>query len=759
MNFLVKHRLFALVLLLLASLAMWPGVRMATVPDNSLSVWFLSTDPALNDYHSFQKVFGNDEFIILSVHEPGGVFTSEALTRIKQVSDHLTAIEGIARVISVLSVPEMPATPRPDAVQETKSSDELQDKRRNALANPWVRNVLVNEDATRALLMIQMSVMDDIDSRRDSIVAAVYDLVDEVYAGKEHALGGIGVIYSGLNVLTQHDFGIFISLGYMIMFGMLWVVFRNYLLVLASLGVIVIGNLFALGIMGAMGHQINMVTVVLPTLIIVLGIADAVHFPVAYVRLSRERREDESDLEITSRALRVAFKPCFMTTLTSIACFIGLATSPMVTIRHLGIYASIGLAACLLATVVLMANVFAWLGSRQLELPEFRRTKLFLDNTRVLLSNHGPALIFVTILLTGISLWGARLVETDTYTMGYLPADHRVVQDHRQIEKDWGPYSQLEFTVQPVAGVRADDPAILTGMERFVEQASLHPKISHGRHLAELYRYVIHLALPELPLGQQLEAAPVNIARQILEGALGSDAGAPLQQESMLSRYITPDGKIARITLSGEMMSAVQLRDLLSHLEGVAKDSLGGLARVQATGYPPLYVKIIDYVMTSQIQGFSVALVLIFVFLLVWLRSFRMAVIALPVNVLPVVVMMGVMGFAGINLDVATATVAAIVIGVAIDDTVHFLYQWRAAERGGADWTQSLNSVFDSTGRAACITTLLIVTGFPALMLANVYTVFAFGLLTTVSAVAALYGDLVLLPLLLRMWTNRTHST
>jgi hypothetical protein len=110
---------------------------------------------------------------------------------------------------------------------------------------------------------------------------------------------------------------------------------------------------------------------------------------------------------------------------------------------------------------------------------------------------------------------------------------------------------------------------------------------------------------------------------------------------------------------------------------------------------------------------------------------------------------------AGIDLDIVTATVAAIVIGIAIDDTVHFLYAWRKAEVDGLQPSASLPMVFDGPGRAACVTTFLLVTGFPILMLAGVHTVFSFGLLTSVAAVAALYGDLVLLPLLLRVGAKR----
>jgi len=136
--------------------------------------------------------------------------------------------------------------------------------------------------------------------------------------------------------------------------------------------------------------------------------------------------------------------------------------------------------------------------------------------------------------------------------------------------------------------------------------------------------------------------------------------------------------------------------------------------------------------------------------MLLWLRSFRLALISLPPNVFPVLVMMGVMSALDIHLDVATATVAAIVIGVAIDDTVHFLHCWRDAEREGLSWENALERTYSRAGAAAVTTTTLLLLGYPVLMLASVKTVVYFGLLTTIAAAAALFGDLVILPLLLR---------
>jgi predicted RND superfamily exporter protein len=232
----------------------------------------------------------------------------------------------------------------------------------------------------------------------------------------------------------------------------------------------------------------------------------------------------------------------------------------------------------------------------------------------------------------------------------------------------------------------------------------------------------------------------------------------PEYVSNVIAPFVSEDRTLGRLFFVGSMLSANQLKQLLTKIQRISQSSMAEVAKIEPAGYPPLYVKIIDYVVSSQIRSFFLAAGIIFVLMLLWLRSLRLALISLLSNGFPVLVMLGVMGALEISLDVATATVAAIAIGVAIDDTVHFLHHWREAENNGADWAGALESTYKKAGIAAVTTTMLLLVGFPILMLAGVKTVVAFGLLTTVAAAAALYGDLVILPLVLSLWPPKRRE-
>lgn len=743
MSSLVRFRWLALVALLLATAAMLPGAERSAVPDNALTVWFLESDPALLQYDLFQERFGNDEVALLLTAPPGGALSETGLEHLRAVTAQLEAIDGVARVHSILTMRDAWRTE--DGVRFDSA---LAGGLARMADNPLFEGRLISKDGTLAMLHIEMAAMADFDARRDAIVGELQAVRAEL--GNTAHVGGIGIIYSGLNLITQHDFGLFVGLGYLLIFIAMGWLFRSWRLVLAAMGVVSIGTLVALGIYGYAGHQLNMVTVVLPTLIIVLGLADAVHFPAAFVE-EMEARPDAPRADVVASALRRVFIPCLITSLTTMAGFAALLGSPMAVIRHLGGFAALGVGAAFVASLVLMTPALMSLPAGW-RLPRNRAIHGQIDAIGEALRTRRPLLIGLTAVLLGLSIVGATLVVTDTYTIGYLPDDHVVVTDHEAIERTWGPYSVLDFLVEPADGRRVDSAEILAATKRFEDAAVALPAVHDGFGLHTIYRRMADV------LGLSGELTPEAVAQLGLLLEIQGFTWDRTQDDfpdNFLAPLRTEDASLGRVTLVGSMMSAKQLEEQLILVEAIADEAIGELGTITAAGYPPLYSKIVDYAMSSQIRGFFGALIIIFVLMLAWLRSLRLALLSLVPNVFPVVVMMGVMGAMGIHLDIATATVAAIVIGVSIDDTVHFLLHWREAERDGLDWEAAVAHTHRHAGIPAVVTTLLLVIGYPVLMLADVKTVFAFGLLTSVAAVAALYADLILLPLLLRWFPRR----
>ena len=284
MRRLVEYRWWVLVGVVLCLAGLAPGLQTALNVDNSLSVWFLEEDPKVEAYQQFQESFGNDEVILVHVREPEGVFTGEALGRMVEATGAFEAVDGVARTYSVVSaeraekptsltpltdmaegeleVEVEPLVPRPIPDSEEK----LAAIRQQALAHPLVKGRLVDESAEQAMIIVQMSRLENFDKERGRIVGEVRGVAEHHYGGR-FEMGGVGVLYTAMNALTRQDFGRFIGVGYLLMFVLLGLAFRSWRLVVAALAVVAGGTLFALGAMGVAGARLNMVTVILPTII------------------------------------------------------------------------------------------------------------------------------------------------------------------------------------------------------------------------------------------------------------------------------------------------------------------------------------------------------------------------------------------------------------------------------------------------------------------------------------------------------------
>jgi predicted RND superfamily exporter protein len=737
------------------------GLKTAMVPDNAINVWFLETDPLLKSYHEFHDIFGNDEVILMLLKDDKGIFQKDFLEKLEKFINDVEGIDGVRQVHSILSAQD--AFETDEGIDFHKiitlpidpNDEKLKGLHSRMLDNPLIRDRLVDEGGQQTMLWIQMDVMEDIDVKRDQIIGEVEELATNRFSESEMPMGGVGVIYSALNLATQQDFGMFLGLSYLILLVVMLVIFRNLAYVIAAMGVISVSCIFALGLYGIQGHQINMFTAILPTLIIVIGIADALHFPSTFQRFQFEHPE-KSKKEIALMALPLIFIPCFMTLVTDMAGFLSLLTSEMAVMRHLGVYSTLGLTMAFLASVNFMLIAFFLFGKKKVKGKtggtEFKIITKILTAVRYQLENRLGVWKVASVLIFTVAAIGSFLVTTDTYTIKYLDDNHPVQRMHEDIEKNWGPYTVLEYIVKPKEGT-LNEAALLNAMDDFVRRVEADPDIRNGFGLHQLYHRLAKIMGKEIQPGEKMAPDLVSQLKLVLDSHyLDWNEDSPEYKDNFLAPLSDRDGTVGRVTFVSKMMSAADIDKLLHRIEIIAGETLGKEAEVVRSGYMPLYVKIIDYVMDSQISSFFTAILLIFLLMLVWLRSWRLALISLVPNVFPIVFMLGVMGYFDINLDIATASVAAIMLGIAIDDTIHFLHYWKHNEEKGYSWSECVRVTYGEAGIPAMVTGILLILSFPVLMLANVKTVFYFGLLTTVGSVAALFGDLFMLPIMLKIF-------
>jgi len=721
------------------------GARSVGV-DNAVTVWFVEDDPAMADYQTFQDTFGNDEVVVLAVYDPNGVVSEEGLRRVDEVSKAVAAAEGVVEVVSLTTldhvrvqegwepvegIDEAPPMVIGPLVRDLPTSEaQVQTLQARVLEDPLVRGRLVSKDGTTALVLARMGNFEGMDARRDGILSDLRAEIDQ-RLGTHVPEAGIGVIFSALNVASSRDMVVVGAAAYGVILLLLLLVFGRFGPVLLTIGVVGVAALLTMGLYGALGRDLNMVTMALPTLVLIIGVADCVHM------LNRTSGQTAVDrFERVRNGVGEVLWPCLFTSLTTAAGFLALATARMQVVRDLGWFAAGGV---MIAFVVSVIGIVAGLQFGFFEpIPRAgRRIQRVVEQIGewAMAKRHHVLGGSLLVLLAGA--WGISKLNVDTYSIDYFYRSHVVRQDSAFIEDHFGPYTPLEFMVVAPAGLRNTE--VLGAVARWQDAMEADPEVGWSHSVSGMVRRLNQVLSDGKPTSF---AMPAN--NRALEHALFLYESDP---DARLDDLVNADWTRARVTVGLKMMSARNIGRAIDRLEALADLPEG--VKVVPSGYLPLYVEMMHYVVLSQVSSFAVAFLVIFGLLALLFRSVRMAVLAVPPNLLPLFVTLGLMGVVGIRLDVATVTIAAIVLGLVVDDTTHFLYRFRERLRETGDHEASVRDTLRSTGVAMAITTLVLVLGFSVLGLAQVKSVAFFGLLSAVAMATALAADLILMPALL----------
>jgi len=740
---------------LLAAVTMVAGFFAAQVGvDNAVDVWFVDNDPSLIRYRDFQSTFGNDEVVVVGVSAgEDGISSVEGLKRLRAVDQDVGRVAGIAEVRSAASVSAIrgdvmgleigPVVPENGDI----TTEEAEGFAQAIQVDPGLAN-LVSVDGSMGLVLAEMETMDDIDAERDGILANLYEAV----GAPDLSFAGIGVIYAALNQASTVGAAVVISASYLLITILLWRLLGRIGPVLLTLGVVGLGATWLMGIYGGSGRDINMVTMVMPTLVLVIGVSDCVHM----LSHAAEQNPELPVRERIRRGVSFVFWPCLFNTLTTGMGFLALSTAAMPVIRDLGIFSAAGLLAAFVLAVVGCSSMV----TRASMIPKTTssgRIQQWVEMAARLAVERHRAVLVVGGFVGLIGALGVTRIVVDTYSIDFLYPSHPIRQDSDVIESQFGPTTPLEFVVRSDDGV--DNLAVMTAIADW--QTKLKDTLGCASDWVPgddgCVGWSRSVADPVWRLNQVMtdrasEGLPPPSSEAAFEQLLflvESDS------DGDLDRFFDPDRLATRVTVGIPMTSARGFADMMQRTSALAQFPDG--VTLEPNGYLPLYVRMMDYIVQSQLSSFGLAFVVIFCLIGVLFRSVRMAALAIPANLLPVLMTLGLMGILGIRLDVATVTIAAIVLGLVVDDTVQFLYRYRhELRRAEGDVVSAVGKTVRGVGRPMAITTVVLGLGFSVLGLAGVKSVAFFGLLLAFALTSALFADLLVIPALLVALAQRS---
>lgn len=703
--------------------------------------------PVVAGFDAFLERFDGG-FPLAAVYDCGqtprcdSVFDPDALRMAASVAEALAGEPSIRRVetpaTAALLVPEdfgevavrrlapegEPATDR-EALAERALHD-----------STWPRQ-LVNADGTVGAIVLEVESSESRDN------AAAYAALDAALAPHEargyrfHRVGGpVEFVVAGGELQT--DTARMVPLMVALVAAVFVVLFRSPRLAAAALLPVGASVLWTFGAIGWLGWPQNSVTQALPPLLLVIGVGDVIHL-LARLASDAAERPDHTRRALLLEATQEVGWPCVLTSLTTAAGFASFATSGLQSFVRFGLAASFGV-------MVALALTFSLLPILALHLPLVHEPAHAATTrwNRVLravvdASQRRARLVLGTAALLGVVFaFGAASLRVEASFEDLYGAGSRVVRWAHYVGDHLRRPDTLEVELRPPSGTRATDPEALRVVEAVSDSLAGIDGLGPARSVVPLVSLLNQLASDDEPFWYRLPGREADVA-DIFDALRERDPSA-------LARWVDAEGPRFRVSLESEKAPQDEMRRMLRESRQRLDAALPAGWTAELTG--PLFIvhAMVDEIQSTQLWSFAVAAGVVLALVGAFLRSLRLALLALVPTVLPVIVTLGAMGWWGAPLDVGSAMVAAVVLGIAVDDCIHVLSIYRENRRAALSRSEAMRAAVLRVGRAVVTTSIALALGFFTLTLSSWSTIAHFGALAGVAILGALVAVVAVLP-------------
>lgn len=737
-------------LLLVAVAGAWLGSLAGRVDVEKNNESLISRDPVgLGQYERFKRDFGNDEDLLLTVTRPD-LLTEAGLAFLSDVTARVAAMDGVVRVFSLANALELvPGELGPDPVPLLRRSPGAPDLAANARAaldrNPDFTGMLVSADRDTAAVVAQIEDRPGDDRYRAAIIAGVRGLIEKARAdGVEAHLTGISVQKHDVTAFVERDQRILIPLAVVALGATLLLFFRRPLGLVLPLSVTGLSVAATLGAYFLAGLQLNAITSLLPPIVMVLSLAVSVHLIQGW--LDAETSDGVGRIRGVVRSLLF---PCFFCSLTTALGFASLLTSDMPAVRQFGTFAAFGVTVSFLVGMTLVP-----VGLTFVPLPGGRAAGTHRWMGRVLESaagltvRHPRGILVVFTALTLLGLAGVPMIRNNTDLVRFLDEHAPLRRDTLFVDRNLTGSSAIEFVVSRRDGRPLTSLEDVRRLAVFEEAAKRRPEITNVASITAVLRQIQRAQSG----GDRLELPHTEDQAGYAFELIGVAT-----DQTLVRRVITPDFRRARVSVRMRAVGTAVAAPLADSLLGEGRRLLGADYEVVATGAFYRVAEDSNRLVVSQVKSFGLALVLVFLAIGALFRSVRLTFIAAIPNIMPIVWTGGIMGAFGIDLSTGTAMIASAVIGLVVDDTIHYLTHFHRVLRG--DPGAAVRETTTGIGAALVMNNLVLVLGFWVGCFGSFKPTVYFSLLSGVTMISALVSDLLVTPACLLVFGRHDGGT
>jgi hypothetical protein len=770
----------------------------------------LADDPDLEFSRQINTRYGVRDSVLVAYTPEGDLFARDELSRLDELRNDLLAIARVEAVDSILNAPLFGDTPltaiSEDYLTIMDGEQDLALAREEIINSPIFRNALVSPDGETASLLVSFSIDETLQTlvnrrtelrnlarrgeinaddalelseveadfdeysvvaadRQHQIIETIRNTLDNYRDGAQIYLGGAPMIADDLVTFVQGDLRTFsLAVVALIIFA-LGLIFRKARWVAIPLGCCAVAGIIMVGILGLMDWRVTVVSSNFISLLLIITISLTVHLMVRYRELRATRHFSNHD-KLLRHAVLSMFRPCLYTALTTAVAFGSLVVSGILPIITFGWMMMMGVATALIVAFTLFPSVMKSLKVDDTQLSGGLRLNLTAALANITDALKGRVLI-IYILVLVFSLVGLTRLRVENSFIDYFRQSTEIYQGMSLFDDKLGGTLSFDVVVDLPdtedgfdGGFEDDFGGFDDGFEDFSDGPTDNnaywftaPKMDQVKAIHEFLD-----ADPQtgkvLSFGAVIQLAEKLNANQPIDGLLWALLYSRIPEtlkETVLNPFVSIEENQLRYNVRViESAEDLNRNELLRRIEAGVEEEFGlEDEQVRLTGILVMYDNVLQSLFRSQILTLGVVMFAIMLMFLTLFRSLTIAVICIIPNAIAAAFVLGIMGWLNIPLDIMTITIAAVSVGIGVDNTIHYMHRFRREYSRFGNYRETMFFCHNSIGRAMYFTSMTIVAGFSILALSNFIPTIVFGLLTSLAMVVALIGSLTLLPQLL----------
>ena len=800
-NFLVdksKFFIFIIILLSLVSILGLPKFQL----DASSDTLLLDNDPDLKVYRENSRKYGSSDFLVIAFTPDKDIFSSETISLLKKLESNLKNIDGIQNVLSLLDVPLLSYSEQ--SINEladnlvtlsTENVDLVKAKKEFEL-NEVYRGLLISEDLKTIAFQMTLEPNDEF----QNLISDRYDLLDskntldnEIFSknlenldlkidnqkkinlSKEAILindirnisnlyKDKGEIFLGGGAMIAHDtikmiqqdlftFGVAVFFMFVLILSLIFRQFRWVVIPLTSAG---LSALFTTGLISWLGWKVTVVSANFIALLMIIGISLTVHLVVRYREIT-SNFNDLSHEDALKKTLSQMFLPCLYTALTTMVAFASLIISDIRPIIDFGLLMVLSISIAFIVSFVFFGSLSSLMG-KNLKDTQIDYSSGFTTWINSLVVRFKNLILLISLLAFIFAFAGINKLSVENKFIDYFKPSTEIYKGLSLIDKKLGGTAPLDIIISAPKedinleddfddfddfGIETDEYGYWFNSQNLGRLEEIHDYLEGRPEIGKVLSVSSATKLAEIVKGEKLDDLELALLRKVLPEDINNQ---------LLSSYISDDDN--QVRLSARVIESLDGLNRKNLIEEVKKDLVNNFElsedQFYLSGISVIYNNLLQSLFQSLIGSLLIVFTAIFLMFIVLFRSFYMALIAMIPNLLSAASVLGIIGWSGIPIDIMTVTVAAISIGIGVDNTIHYVHRFLKEYEQEQNYDLAIKNSHSTIGRAMFYTSLTIVLGFMILVSSNFNPSVFFGIFTSFSMIVAILAALMLLPVLIR---------